>query len=96
LLDYIEESTDFRRADFRGKDGPGTFLTYTMRDAGDRYTLEHLETICGPTRPSRIEAEPYMTDMVGAGYVPPLAALEMMLLIRPRTRVATNWRDLTW
>ena len=96
LLEYIEESTDFKRSDFEGKQGPGTFIVYTMRDYEQRYALEYVTTICGPTRPMTDSSQPFMTDMVGAGYVPPLSALEAMLLIRPRTRAASNWRDLTW
>lgn len=97
LLEYIEESTSFSREKFRGAEGPGTFVVYTMEDSASEYQLKHLETITGPTRPSADDSgQSFMTDMVGAGYVPPLSALEEMLLIRPRAKAASNYRDLVW
>ncbi|MCQ8192767.1 hypothetical protein [Streptomyces rugosispiralis] len=97
LLEYIEESTNFSREKFHGAEGPGTFIVYTMEDAGEEYRLKHLETITGPTRPNPEDSsQAFMTDMVGAGYVPSLDALEEMLLIRPRAKAATNFRDFVW
>jgi len=101
LVGYIEESTDFRRTNFRDTnfrdtEGAGTFVIYTMQDSEFGYQLRYVETICGPTRPIKRGSEAFMTDMVGAGYVPPLTALEDMLLIRRRPKAATNWRDIEW
>ena len=97
LLAYIEESTDFNRERFRGKTGPGVFVVYTMKDAASEYELAYTETVQGPIRPSRSDGDQtYMTDMVSAGYVPPLDVLERMLLLKPRTKAATNWRDIIW
>jgi hypothetical protein len=97
LLTYIEESTDFNRNRFDDSQGAGIFLVYTMHDAGIKYDLTYVETVRGPLRPLRVEGAPaYMTDMVGAGYVPSLETLEQMLLLRPRSSAATNWRDTRW
>jgi hypothetical protein len=96
LLSYIEESTDFDRRRFHGTTGPGLFVVYNMQDAGQSYNLRHLETVQGPVRPPHVAGSPsYMTDMVGAGYVPDVSYLERMLL-RRRTVAATNCRDFIW
>ncbi|MGH2508917.1 MAG: hypothetical protein ACRDHZ_16160, partial [Ktedonobacteraceae bacterium] len=97
LLSYIEESTDFDRARFRGTTGPGIFVVYTMLDAHTRYDLAHLETLQGPVRPPQGQGAPsYMTDMVGAGYVPDIALLERMLLRGNKSATTANWRDIDW
>ncbi|MEO3807887.1 hypothetical protein ABGB17_02670 [Sphaerisporangium sp. B11E5] len=97
LLSYIEESTDFERSRFRGSSGAGTLVVYDMADESSHYELRYLETVQGPTRPQRNTMDvSYMTDMVGAGYIPPISALEEMLLIRPRSKAASNWREIIW
>lgn len=75
LLNYIEQTTDFRPGDFENKNEGNIYvLVYEMSDRGDHYKLQHSRTLRGHSRP-RNRTHPDFTSMLGLGHAPPLEAL---------------------
>ena len=100
LLDYIEQTTNFRPSDFENDDEGNVYvLVYHMNDRDELYHLEHSRSLRGHSRP-RDRLRPDFTSMLGLGHTPPLKALfETLEKSHARRRDAgspRNWLDLVW
>lgn len=99
LIDYIEQSTDFRAADYPDTNTGNVYVSvFRMHDEGESYSLRYDRTLRGNSR-NPTKNKPDFTTMLGLGHAPPLQAL-LEVLSRTQTRTtrstAPNWIDFVW
>jgi hypothetical protein len=97
LLDYIQQTTDFRADEFP-PDGEGNVFmeVFGLDPQEHSFDLRHVRSLRGFSRP-RVRVEPDFTGMLGLGYEPPVELLYATLRKAGMRRGTTgNWIDFRW
>lgn len=99
LLDYIEQSTDFRAANYPASNAGNVFVAvFRMDDANGAYSLAFDRVLRGDSRPRGVQ-HPDFTTMLGLGHAPTRELL-FDVLERTQERVRRNkppnWIDFIW
>lgn len=99
LIDYIEQSTDFRSADYpEDSEGNVYVAVFRMDECGESYKLNFDKLLRGNSR-ALATSRPDFTSMLGLGHAP---ARELLFGVlektqeRPRRGKPPNWIDFAW